>query len=125
MPTLTPQAYEAWLNRERRMVFTTTDENNVPNSIWILCAKLMDDNKFIIANNSMHKTLENIKRGCTASLLFIAPKREAYQVKGAVEHHPDGTVYENMKSWLNPDYPGISAIVLHIEEVYYGKERVV
>lgn len=125
MPTLTPEAHKAWQNREKRMVFTTTDEDNVPNSIWILCAELVDDNKVVIANNSMHKTLENIGNGGTASLLYIAPEREAYQIKGAVEHHPSGPIFDNMKSWLNPDYPGKSAVLLHIEEVYYGKDRVV
>lgn len=125
MPTLTPEAHDAWLNRERRMVLTTTDANNVPNAIWILCAELIDDDKFVIANNSMHKTLENIKNGGTASLLYIAPEREAYQVKGTIEHHLSGPVYDSMKSWLNPNYPGKSAVLLHIEEVYYGADRVV
>lgn len=125
MPNLSPEAHDAWLNRERRMVLTTTDSNGVPNAIWILCAELMDGNKFVIANNSMHKTLENIESGGTASLLFIAPEREAYQVKGTIEHHLSGPVYDNMKSWLNPNYPGKSAVLLHIEEVYYGADRVV
>ena len=33
MTTLTPAAYQAWLAREKRMVVTTVDQNNVPNSI--------------------------------------------------------------------------------------------
>ena len=125
MPKLTPEAYEAWLNREKRMVFATSDSQGVPNAIWILCAKLVDDEAFVIADNSMHKTLENVKNGGKASLLYIAPEREAYQVKGTVEHHPSGPVFDDMKSWLNPNYPGRSAVKLNIEEVYYGAERVV
>lgn len=125
MPTLPPEAHEAWLNREKRMVLTTTDADNVPNAIWILCAELVDGDKFVIANNSMHKTLENIRHGGKASLLYIAPEREAYQVKGTIEHHPSGPVFDNMKSWLNPNYPGKSAVLLNIEEVYYGANRLV
>ena len=124
MPTLSPEAHQAWLNREKRMVLTTTDQNNVPNAIWILCAELVDDDKFVIANNSMHKTLENIENGCKASLLYIAPEREAYQIKGTVENHTSGPVYDDMKSWLNPNYPGRSAVLLHIEEVYYGANKI-
>ena len=123
MPSLPNEAREAWQNRERRMVLSTTDHNNVPNAIWILCAELVDDDKVVIANNSMSKTLENIERGCKASLLFIAPEREAYQIKGSIENHPSGPVYDDMKSWLNPDYPGRSAILLHIDEVYYGATK--
>ena len=125
MPNLPKAAHDAWMNRERRMVFTTTDANNVPNSIWILCAELVDGDKFVIANNSMSKTLDNIRKGGMASLLFIAPEREAYQIKGTVEHHPEGPVYDDMKRWLNPNYPGKSAVLLNIEEVYYGAERLV
>ncbi|MDE0047903.1 MAG: pyridoxamine 5'-phosphate oxidase family protein [Rhodospirillaceae bacterium] len=124
MATLTPGALEAWRNRERRMVFTTSDANGAPNAIWVLCAEFYGDEAFVIANNSMDKTLENVVRGGRASLLYIAPEREAYQVKGTVEHHPEGPVYDSMKGWLNPDYPGHSAVLLHIEEVYRGSERV-
>ena len=125
MPALPPEAHQAWLNRERRMVFSTVDAKGVPNSIWILCAELTDDDgTFVIAKNSMNKTLQNIEDGCKASLLFIAPEREAYQVKGTVRNHESGPVFDNMKKWLNPNYPGRGAVTLKIEEVYYGAEKV-
>lgn len=124
MPTLTPEAHDAWEAREKRMVFATVDGAGVPNAIWILCARLVDGDKFVIANNAMHKTLDNIQNGGKASLLYIAPEREAYQVKGTVEHHTDGPVFDDMKRWLNPSYPGRSAVLLNIEEVYYGADRV-
>ena len=124
MAKLTAQARQAWLEREKRMVLTTMDASNVPNTIWILCAELVEDDKIVIANNSMHKTLENVIRGCQGSLLYIAPEREAYQVKGMLEHHRDGAVYDDMKKWLNPSFPGKSAVLLNIEEVYYGATKV-
>lgn len=123
MPALTPDALEAWQNRERRMVLTTTDADGTPNAIWLLCAELSGDDKVVIANNAMSKTLANVERGGKASLLYIAPEREAYQIKGTIEHHPDGPVYDELKSWLNPSYPGKSAVLLHIEEVFYGAEQ--
>ena len=123
MPALPREALEAWENRERKMVFTTVDEAGAPNSIWILCARIVDGDKIVIANNSMAKTLENVERAGKAALLYIAPERESYQIKGSVEHHRDGPVYDAMKTWLNPSYPGRSAILLNIEEVYYGATR--
>ena len=124
MAALPADAQAAWNNRESRMVFSTIDASNTPNSIWILCAKFVDDDKIVVANNAMGKTLENIKNGSKASLLYIAPEREAYQIKGRVEHHSDGPIYDDMKSWLNPKYPGTSAILLHIDEVFYGASKV-
>ncbi len=125
MAKLTPQALEAWDNHDARMVFTTCDQNNQPNAIWVLCAKLVNDEQIVIANNAMSKTLENIKNGSVGSLLYIAPEREAYQIKGKLEYYESGTVYDDMKNWLDDKFPGKGAVVLNIEEVFYGAEKVV
>jgi len=125
MPKLTPPSIQAWENRQDRMVFTTCDQDNMPNSIWVICAKLIDEEKFVIANNTFHKTLNNISLGSKGALLYIAPEREAYQVKGSLEYHTDGAIYEDMKKWLDPKFPGKGALVLNIEEVYYGAEQIV
>jgi len=125
MAKLTSQALEAWNNHDERMVLTTTNQDNSPNSIWVICAKLINDEQFVIANNAFCKTLQNINLGSKGSLLYIAPERESYQVKGKLEYHTDGPVYDDMKNWLDPKFPGKGALVLNIEEVYYGAEQVV
>ncbi|QMU61648.1 MAG: pyridoxamine 5'-phosphate oxidase family protein [Gammaproteobacteria bacterium] len=125
MAKLTSQALEAWNNHDERMVLTTTSQDNAPNSIWVICAKLINDDQFVIANNAFSKTLQNINLGSRGSLLYIAPERESYQVKGTLEYHTDGPIYDDMKIWLDPKFPGKGALVLNIEEVYYGAEQVV
>ena len=125
MPKLTTEALDAWQQRNERMVFTTCDKNNMPNSIWVICAKLVNDEQIVIANNSFNKTLSNINSGSKGSLLYIAPEREAYQVKGSLEYFTQGNVFDDMKKWLDPKFPGKGALVLNIEEVFYGPEKVV
>jgi predicted pyridoxine 5'-phosphate oxidase superfamily flavin-nucleotide-binding protein len=125
MAKLTPEALNAWNNHDERMVLTTTSTDNLPNSVWVICAKLINDEQFVIANNAMHKTLKNVQSGSKGVLLYIAPERESYQVKGSLEYYENGPVYDDMKSWLDPKYPGKGALVLNIEEVYYGAEQVV
>ena len=124
MAALPQNFLEAWENREPRMIFTTVDTNNEPNSVWVLCVKKMDDNRIMIANNFFHKTLQNIQSGSRGALLFIAPEREAYQVKGRLEYHSEGPVYNEMKEWLDPKFAGVGAVILHIESIYYGAEKV-
>ena len=124
MVALTPEARHAWENRERRMAFATADDHGVPNAVWVLSARLLDDDKVVIANNSMSKTLANVETGGKASLLYVAPDREAYQLKGCLEHHREGPIYDYLKSWLNPSYPGRSAVLFRIEEIYYGARKV-
>ena len=107
------------------MVLTTTNTDNTPNSVWVICTKLINDEQFVIANNAMHKTLQNALSGSKGVLLFVAPERESYQVKGRLEYFENGPIYDDMKNWLDPKFPGKGALVLNIEEVYYGAEQVV
>ena len=124
MAKLTPAALQAWDQHDERMAFTTCSPDNVPNLIWVICVKLINDEQIVIANNAFHKTLNNISFGSKGSLLYIAPEREAYQIKGSLEHYTSGPIYEDMKRWLDPKYPGKGALILNIEEVYYGIKQV-
>ena len=125
MAKLTPEALQAWQQHEERMVFTTVNKDHAANSVWVICAKLINDEQFVIANNAFNKTLENIKSGSEGVLLYIAPERESYQVKGSLEYYEEGPIYDDMKKWLDPKFPGKGALVLNIEEVYYGADKVV
>jgi predicted pyridoxine 5'-phosphate oxidase superfamily flavin-nucleotide-binding protein len=125
MAKLTPEALQAWQQHEERMVFTTINKDHVANSVWVICAKLINDEQFVITNNAFNKTLENIKSGSKGVLLYIAPERESYQVKGSLEYYEEGPIYDDMKKWLDPKFPGKGALVLNIEEVYYGADKVV
>ena len=124
MSTL-PQAFlNAWNNKEPRMILTTVSPKGEPNSVWVLCVKMLDERRILIANNFFHKTLDNIKSQSRGALLMIAPEREAYQIKGSLEYHTEGEIYQDMKAWLDPKFAGIGAVVLNIESIYYGAEKV-
>jgi uncharacterized protein len=121
-----PQAFlDAWEQREPRMIFTTVSSSGEPNSVWVLCVKKLDDKRILIANNFFSKTLENIRADSQGSLLMIAPEREAYQIKGLLEYHTDGPIYTDMKAWLDPKFAGVGAVILNIESIYYGAEKII
>ena len=121
-----PQAFtDAWDQHEPRMIFTTVNKAGEPNSVWVLCVNKLDDKRILIANNFFNKTLENIHSGSRGSLLMIAPEREAYQIKGSLEYHTDGPIYTDMKAWLDPKFAGVGAVILNIESIYYGAEKIV
>ena len=120
-----PQAFlDAWDNKEPRMIFSTVDSQGEPNSVWVLCVKMLDEKRILIANNFFNKTLENINNNSRGSLLMIAPEREAYQIKGSIEYYTKGQIYDDMKAWLDPKFAGVGATVLNIESIYYGAEKV-
>lgn len=124
MSNLPQKFIEAWQQREPRMILTTVDASNTPNAVWVLCVKQLDDQRILIANNFFSKTLENIQNGSKGSLLMIAPEREAYQIKGTLDYSTTGPVYDDMKAWLDPKFAGVGAVVLTIESIFYGAERV-
>lgn len=124
MATLPEIAAQAWENREGPVVFTTLDSNGAPNSIYVTCVKKISDSKIVVADNKMHKTRANIKSGCTASLLYITSEKKAFQLKGSVQYQTSGNIYDDMKNaWLDKKYPGHAAVVIEIEEVYSGAEK--
>lgn len=124
MAKLPEIAIKAWDEHEGPVVFTTVDKKGTPNTIYVICVKRIGDDKIVVANNKMHKTLENIKAGTKAGILYITKDKKAFQVKGSLTYLTDGDIYDDMKNnWLDKKYPGHGAVVLAIEDVYSGAEK--
>jgi len=125
MAKLNQRVRDAWDNKEANLVFATVDRCGNPNIVWVTCVKIIDEERILIVNNYFNKTLENILSGSMGSLLFIAPEREAYQIKGTLSYHTDDDIYDNMKAWLDKKFSGVGAVVLTITEIHYGAEKII
>ena len=123
MTALPKQVQEAWEKREGPAVFATVGENKNPNIIYVTCVSFFGDNKVVVADNYFSKTRKNIMLGSKGSLLFISKDNKAYQVKGKLEYHKSGELFDYMKSWNPQEHPGNAATVLLVEEVYSGADR--
>jgi len=124
MAKLNQRVRHAWDRKDEKLVFATVDRRGTPNIVWVSCVKIIDDERVLIVNNYFQKTLDNALSGSAGALLFIAPEREAYQIKGTLSYHADDAVYRDMKAWLDPKFPGVGAIVLAVTEIYSGAERI-
>jgi hypothetical protein len=116
---------EAWGLREGPAVFTTVDKNSVPNSVYVLGMKLLEDGRIAIIDNYFQKTRENIKNGSKGSFLFLAKPRKPYQAKGSIEYLTSGPVYEDLRASVDPKHPRVAAAVLRVKELYSGSERLI
>ena len=123
MTVLPEEVKEAWDNHEDAIVLTTTDKTGTPNAIYATCVKRIADDKLVVADNYFSKTRANILSGSSGSILFITSEGKSYQVKGSIEYCTDGSVFDDMKKWLDPKYPGVAATVLTVENVYSGAEQ--
>ena len=123
MAVLPEIACKAWENHEGPVVLSTVNKNGMPNAIYVTCIKKISEDKFVIADNYFNKTRANIAHGSNGSLLFITKEGKSDQIKGSFEYFTSGAIYDDMKTWLAPKYPGEAATVLHVEEVYSGAEK--
>jgi uncharacterized protein len=123
MVSLTKAVREAWDNRDGPAIFATVGEGGVPNIIYVTCVAAYGDDCLVVADNYFSKTRANLKRGGKGAILFRSKDGKAFQVKGTLEYHTSGPVFDHMKTWNPKEHPGHAAAVLTVEEVYSGAER--
>ncbi|MFO7534106.1 MAG: pyridoxamine 5'-phosphate oxidase family protein [Kiritimatiellia bacterium] len=114
---------EAWMRREGPVILATVDDLGAPNVIYATCVSLYGDERIVVADNYFDKTRRNIKAGSKGAVLFMTNDKKAYQLKGALEYHEAGPVFDDMKKWNPPAHPGHGAAALVVEEVYSGTKR--
>ena len=115
---------EAWGKREGPAILATVDGTGVPNIIYVGAVGLYGDERLVIADNYFDKTRRNIKAGSKGAVLFMTSDKKAYQLKGSLEYHSAGPVFDDMKKWNPPQHPGHAAAALVVVEVYSGAQRV-
>ena len=123
MAELPEKVSKAWEDREGPIVLTTVNGEGIPNAIYATCVSKFSEDTIVVANNFFSKTLENIQEGSKGSILFITKGRKSYQIKGTIEYHTEGPIFEDMKKWNPKKHPGHAAAALKVEEVYTGAEK--
>jgi uncharacterized protein len=116
---------QAWRDREGPAVLATVDKTEKPNAIYVGEIRYVAGEGFIVADNYFRKTRTNIQGGTLGAILFLTKDRKSYQVKGPMSYHTNGPIFDNMRSWHDPKYPGVAATLLKIEEAYNGAEKLV
>ena len=123
MPQLPEKASNAWDNRNGPIVLVTVDVAGLPNAIYATCVSKFAEDTIVIADNYFAKTRRNILHGSKGAILFITKDNKAFQVKGRLEYHRSGPIYEDMKKWNPVKDHGHAAVSLKIEEVYQGAAK--
>jgi predicted pyridoxine 5'-phosphate oxidase superfamily flavin-nucleotide-binding protein len=124
MNSLPKEICDAWNDRDGAVVLTTISKDGVANSIYATCVGLFNENQLVVADNYFDKTRQNILDGSAGTVLFITKAGKAYQVKGSLEYHQDGDIFDFMKSWNPEQHPGHAAAVLVPECVYSGAKQI-
>ncbi len=123
MSSLPSDVLQAWEDRDGPAIFATVNAEGLPNIIYVGCVSLFGDDRLVVADNYFDKTRKNLLTGGKGSLLFRAADGKAYQVKGTLEYHTEGEVFDDMKNWNSPKLPGHATAAIRIEEVYSGATK--
>jgi predicted pyridoxine 5'-phosphate oxidase superfamily flavin-nucleotide-binding protein len=114
---------QSWEDKQGPAVLTTVAKDGVPNTVYVNCVRIFSEDIIVIADNYFNKTRQNILTGSKGSLLFLTNKVKAFQIKGSIEYHQSGAIYDFMKEWNPTKHPGHAAAALKVEEVYSGAEK--
>jgi len=123
MTSLPENVRQAWEDRDGPVILATVGENGAPNIIYVTCVGVLGDDRIVVADNYFDKTRKNLLRGCKGAILFRDKKGKAYQIKGSLEYHTKGEVFDFMKTWNPPEHPGHAAAALLVEAVFSGAEK--
>ena len=123
MTGLPESVRHAWEDRDDPVILATVNENGVPNIIYVTCVGMYADDRLVVADNYFDKTRKNALRGGAGSMLFRDKKGITYQVKGTLEYHSKGEIFDFMKKWNPQQHPGHAALALKVEAVFSGAEQ--
>ncbi|MEM0232953.1 MAG: pyridoxamine 5'-phosphate oxidase family protein [Candidatus Nezhaarchaeales archaeon] len=106
-------------------VLATSSRDGKPNAVPIIFVWPWSEEEVVIADNFFLKTRANIEENPVASLTFWDPEtREGYQIKGRVQVHTSGPVFEEVASRVRSIRPTLktkAAVMIKVEEVYTVK----
>jgi uncharacterized protein len=125
MTALSERILQAWDGKEGPVVLATVDAKGAPNIIYATCVQLFGNDCVVVADNYFNKTRKNLLEGSQkGSVLFLHKDGNAYQIKGRLEYHIEGALFDFMKTWNPVKHPGRAAAILQVEECYSGAERI-
>ena len=63
-----------------KVIFTTSDKNNQPRSIWVIPSRV-ESNQIVISNIQMSKTFNNLQSNNKAFINVLIPEQDDLQYK--------------------------------------------
>jgi predicted pyridoxine 5'-phosphate oxidase superfamily flavin-nucleotide-binding protein len=122
MAQLTDEIKKA-ISQQEIFPVATSSQEGIPNVVYIKYLKVIDDQTILIADNYLNKTRDNILSNGKIVFAVRDDKKGSYQIKGASERLTEGTMFDEVQKWVSDELPR-AAIVMTVEEIYNGAERI-
>ncbi|MDD5328100.1 MAG: pyridoxamine 5'-phosphate oxidase family protein [Phycisphaerae bacterium] len=119
-----PDAVKEAITKQDVFPVATSNQDCMPNVIYIGYLKVVNDETVLIADNYLNKTRDNILSNGKISFVVRDEKKGSYQIKGTAERLTEGDLFDEVQKWVPDDLPKVAAILVHVEEIYNGAEQI-
>lgn len=101
-------------------VLATSDSNGIPNAVPILFTKVLDNNKLLLVDNFMKKTVENIGMNPNVSV-SVWKDLTGYQFKGKATIETTGSNFDIGQKVVQAKEPNLKAkgvVLVDVDFIY-------
>ena len=123
MVQLTDEIKKA-ISQQEIFPVATSSQDGIPNIVYIKYLKVIDDQTVLIADNYLNKTRDNILSNGKIAFVVLDDDRGSYQIKGTSKRLEKGHMYDEVQRWVPERLPRTAAVVMNIEEIYKGAEKI-
>ena len=118
------KAISKQISKKDAFPVATSDQDQTPNVAYITYLKVINDQTVLIADNYLNKTRNNILSNGKIAFAVLDDDKGSYQIKGTAEIQTEGAMFDEVKKWVPDRLPKVAAVVMHIEDIYNGAERI-
>ena len=107
----------------RPFIFATVSKDGKPNGVPINFARILSGDEFMLVDNFMQKTYQNIIGNPVAAVTCWSKEAYyGYQFKGEARHETSGEVFDSAVEWVKnhglPFKPK-GVVIVKVDEAYY------
>ncbi len=123
LPKEVKEAIEKAILKQEAFPVATASNDSTANVAYITYLKPIDDETILIADNFLNKTRDNILANSKVSFAVLDEVKGSYQIKGTAKRLTEGEIFDHMQDWVVDELPRVAAIVMTVEEVYNGAQK--
>ena len=124
LPQEVKDSIEKAILKQEAFPVATASNDSTANVAYITYLKPIDDETILIADNFLNKTRDNILANSKVSFAVLDEAKGSYQIKGTAKRLTEGKIFDHMQDWVVDELPRVAAIVMTVEEVYNGAEKI-
>ncbi len=117
------EAVKSAIAKQEVFPVATSHRDGTPNVIYIKYLKVVDDETVLMADNYLNKTRDNILDNGKIAFVVLDEEKGSFQVKGTAQRFTEGPLFEHMQQWVSDRLPRVAAVVMQVQDVYNGADR--